>query len=288
MRPGPLAGCRVLVTRPAHQAAPTVAALEAAGAAVVVEPLIRIEPPVDPGPLREAAADLLEGAYDWAVVTSPNGAAALADALEQAAGWPPGAGPASEGERGARVRARLCAVGPGTRKVLESRGLAVHCVPERAEGVAIPEALERLEPLEGRRILLALGDRADDRLEAALRARGARPMRVTAYRTLEDPGAARRAAERVRRRAVDLVLVASPSQVAALSGALVPSGAGRGDGEILAVAIGPTTARAAVQAGWRVTQACSPDPAGLVAACVEAWSATKASPPLPAGLDDSP
>ncbi|WP_324669338.1 uroporphyrinogen-III synthase [Geochorda subterranea] len=286
MSPGPLAGCRVLVTRPAHQAAPTVAALEAAGAAVVVEPLIRIEPPADPGPLREAAEGLLEGAYDWAVVTSPNGAAALADVLEQAAGWPPGRGPSGEDGAGTRLRARLCAVGPGTRKALESRGLVVHCVPERAEGAAIPDALQRLEPLAGRRILLALGDRADDRLEAALRARGARPVRVTAYRTLEDPSAARQAAERVRLGAVDLVLVASPSQVAALSGALVQSGAGRGDGEIRAVAIGPTTARAAVQAGWRVTQARSPDPAGLVAACVEAWSATKGSPPRPAGPDD--
>ena len=278
----------MLVTRPAHQAAATVAALEAAGAAVVVEPLIRIEPPAHPGPLRKAAEDLLEGAYDWAVVTSPNGAAALADAVAQAAGGPPGAvwpvgeGPATE------VRARLCAVGPGTRRALESRGLVVHCVPERAEAAALPEALEHLGPLADRRILLALGDRADDGLEAALRARGARPVRVTAYRTVDDPEAAGRAAARLLEGAIDLVLVASPSQVGALAGALAGRGADWGDGQVVAVAIGPTTARAARAAGWRVTQAGSPDPVGLVAACVEAWSETRGRPHRPEGPPGGP
>lgn len=244
------------MTRPAGQADRTVAALEEAGAAVALVPLIRIEPPDDPAPLRRAAAALRAGIFHWGVVTSPNGAEALADALGQAGG----------GE----LRARLCAVGPATRAVLERRGLPVHCVPERAEGAAIPDALERVEPLAGRRVLLALGDRADEGLQRALAARGAEVARVTAYRTVEDAAAARRAAALVAQGLVDLVLVASPSQVQALAGAMRGLGAAA-PGPVRVVAIGPTTARAAAEAGWQVQTAASTQPRALAEACAEAW-----------------
>lgn len=265
----PLSGCRVLLTRPAEQARDTASALEAAGAEVVVMPLIRIEPPDDPEPLRQAARRLWAGAFDWAVVTSPNGAAALVEALEAAArGY---RGICASGAEGAIPRrrslpVRLCAVGPGTRAVLENAGLRVACVPERHEGSAIPEALERIEPLAGRRVLVALGDRADERLEQELGRRGARVERVTAYCTRDDPEAARRAGELVAGGGVDLVVVASPSQVGALARAL-------GAVSVLAAAIGPTTARAAARLGWRVTEAPAPTPQGLVEACVRAWQA---------------
>lgn len=281
----PLAGCRVLVTRPAEQASETVAALEAAGASVVAMPLIRIDPPDDPGPLREAVRRLRAGEFDWAVVTSPNGAAALVQALEATAH--------AAGERaraalgGSRSAVRFCAVGPATAAALERAGLSVACVPERHEGSAIPEAMERVEPLAGRRILLALGDRADGRLQEELARRGARVERVTAYCTRDDPNAAARAAGLVSSGQVDLVVVASPSQVQALARALAglaggpheaPSAAGTGGSRrpVLAVAIGPTTARAAMEAGWQVTQAPSPTPQGLAEACVRAWQTRKA------------
>lgn len=281
----PLSGCRVLVTRPADQVGETVAALEAAGASVVAIPLIRIDPPDDLGPLREAARRLRAGEFDWVVVTSPNGAAALAQALEAEAHAAGEAAQVPLGGSGSSVR--LCAVGPATAAALERAGLSVACVPERHEGSAVPEALERVEPLAGRRILLALGDRADGRLQEELVRRGARVERVTAYCTRNDPEAAARAAGLVSSRQVDLVVVASPSQVHALARALAAqtsgvhepsSGAEEAelDRPVFAVAIGPTTARAAMEAGWQVTQAPSPTPQGLAEACVRAWEARKA------------
>lgn len=273
----PLLGCRVLVTRPADQAGETVAALEKAGASVTVVPLIRIDPPDDPSPLRHAVERLRAGEFDWAVVTSPNGAAALTQALEAAARTAKEATARAVGEMVPSVR--FCAVGPATRVVLERAGLAVACVPERHQGSAIPDALERLEPLSGRRILLALGDRADGRLEEELARRGARVERVTAYCTRDDLDAATRAARLVSGSQVDLVVVASPSQVHALARGLDQIGARRGDAlsgqPIFAVAIGPTTARAAVEAGWRVTQASSPSAEGLTEACIHAWEGRK-------------
>jgi uroporphyrinogen-III synthase len=87
---------RVLVTRPREQASPLVNALESRGFAVVVEPLIRIEP------LSDDAIDVR--GYDCVIVTSPNGARELARRLS---GRP----------------AMLAAIGPGTAEALRDEGL---------------------------------------------------------------------------------------------------------------------------------------------------------------------
>lgn len=265
-----MAGCRVLITRPAHQAGSTFAALEQAGADVVLLPLIRIDPPDDPEPLRQAARRVWAGEFDWVVVTSANGAEALARALREARQEP--APPHPHGE----PPARLCAVGPATREALEREGLRVACTPERAQATAVPDALERAGPLAGRRVLLALGDRAAEGLGSELARRGAAAERVTAYCTRDDPEAARRAAELVCAGEVDLVLAASPSAVQALAGALArgPGKAWSGSltgSQVWSIAIGPTTAGAARAAGWRVFEAASPNAEALAAACAQAW-----------------
>lgn len=69
---GPLAGRRVLITRPTHQSAALRRQLIDQGATVVEAPAIRIAPPQDPRPLEEALRRLQS--YAWVVVTRPNGA----------------------------------------------------------------------------------------------------------------------------------------------------------------------------------------------------------------------
>ena len=66
----PLSGCRVWLTRPAHQAEGWAAALEAAGATVLREPLLTIEPPAD---IEAARAGLIAAeAADRILATSTN------------------------------------------------------------------------------------------------------------------------------------------------------------------------------------------------------------------------
>jgi len=120
---------KVVVTRAEAQAGPLVDRLEALGHEVVRCPLIRVEPlgdePIDPG------------AYDWVVVTSPNGAAELARRLVA----PP---------------ARLAAIGPATAAELAAHGLHADVVAE----VATQEGLLDALPRPAGRVLVAAAERA--------------------------------------------------------------------------------------------------------------------------------
>jgi uroporphyrinogen-III synthase len=72
---GPLAGRRIVVTRPRAQAGPLADGLADLGATVTVVPLVAIEELEDASPLEDAVRDL--ASYDWIVLTSANGAREL-------------------------------------------------------------------------------------------------------------------------------------------------------------------------------------------------------------------
>ncbi|HVS84768.1 MAG TPA: uroporphyrinogen-III synthase [Gaiellaceae bacterium] len=122
------------MTRSEEQAGALAERIEGLGAEVVLCPLIRTEP------LGDATVDVV--AYDWVVVTSPNGAAELARRLE---GSP----------------RRLAAIGPGTAAALRERGLEPDLVPATStqEGLLaeLPDPPGRvlLAAAEGARRLLA-------------------------------------------------------------------------------------------------------------------------------------
>ncbi len=124
----PLAGRTVLVTRSRGQASRLVEALCDLGAAAVEAPAFRVVPPLDPEALRTAARKV--GEYDWVVLTSANGVAALFDALA-----------AQDLDARAFGSARVAAIGPGTAAALAERGVRADLVPERFIAEGILEAL---------------------------------------------------------------------------------------------------------------------------------------------------
>jgi uroporphyrinogen III methyltransferase/synthase len=234
----PLAGRRVLVTRPRGQAAELSEPLAAAGAEVLAAALIRIEPPSDPQPLRDAAARA--HAFDWIVLTSANAVDALMGAGFQAAA------------RRAVGAARFCAVGPSTAAHLKKQGLAADLVADEARAEGVIAAMTASGTVGGKSILIPRADIGRDAIARALSEAGALVTEVIAYQTVAEqtvPDAVLRALEAGR---VDVTTFTSGSAVRALAGML---GADRTrsllDRSVVAV-IGPTTADAARRAGLTV------------------------------------
>jgi uroporphyrinogen III methyltransferase / synthase len=227
----PLFGRRVVVTRAREQADELVMRLQAQGAATVEVPAIEIREPADGGAALAAAVDRL-GDYDWVVLTSPNGARRLLDAVR---------------ERGRDARAfagaRLAAIGPGTAAALADANLAVDLVPPRFVAESLLDALPAPSATGGR-LLLVRAAVARDVLPEGLRGKGWDLDVVEAYRTEQAPLAEEQAAAVA---AADVVTFTSSSTVsnflAAMGGRPIPP---------VVIAIGPITATTAREHGLAV------------------------------------
>ena len=234
MKPGqPLAGRRVLVTRPRAQSRPLVDGLIAAGATAVAVPTIRIVPPAAGGPLDRALRRL--DAYDWVIVTSANGAqACLARAV-------------ALGLDLHAARPSWAAIGPATAAALREAGVTVAMTPSRFLTEAIPE---ELPDLAGARVLLPRTDAAPPALAEMLRARGASVDEITAYRTILAPARSRARLHRlIAGGEVDTVVFTSASTVRGLVRLL---GDARDALKRIEIAcIGPVTAAAVIEEGLR-------------------------------------
>lgn len=218
----PLAGLRLLVTRPEGRTEEAALRLEALGASVVQEPLTRTLPlsETDSAPLDRALGRLDE--YDWIIFTSAEGVRFF---LERAA-FLRGA-PVALGEI-LPERAMLAAIGPRTAEAARAAGRAPDLVPEefRAEGlVAAFEAGG--QGVAGKRFLLARAREGRAVIPEALAVAGARVDVVPVYRTQGNPEAATRAAARLARGEIDLVIATSGAALEELAKTL-GGGAGAG------------------------------------------------------------
>ncbi len=255
----PLFGKRVLVTRPAHQSDDLARMLREEGAEAIMAPAIRIVPPEDPAPLREAVARM---GYDWVVLTSANGVSALFDEI------------ARQGKDARALGgARVCAIGPATAEALRSHGIVADTMPEEYRGEGAAEAVLAAGDPKGLRVLIPRAEVAREALPDLLREAGAEVDVVPAYRTVgatEDDAIAIRDA--IHRKLVDVVTFTSPSTVREVAAALGEHADALREGFTIAC-IGPITGDAAKARGWPVhvlpTDYTS---AGLVAALREAFA----------------
>lgn len=175
----PLFGQRVAVTRAATQAGSFSDQLRTLGASVIECPTIAIQPPDDPAPLDRALAQL--AGYDWVIFTSVNGVARFLERLD--------ASPCDLRQ----LRARLCAIGPATRRAIEALHLKVDLMPEEYVAESVVAAFTGI-PLSGQRILLPRAAIARDLIPLELRQRGATVDVAEAYRTVIPADAPERVA----------------------------------------------------------------------------------------------
>lgn len=160
MTAGALAGLRVLVTRPAHQAGPLLLKLQQAGAIAHSLPLLAIAAPQEPAAARTALQS--HGDADLWIFTSANaveGAMAL-----HAEGWP----------------RRLLALGQGSARALARHGHAA-TAPEGGRSEDLLQWPE-LTAVQGQRILIVTGEGGRRLLAATLTARGATVTHACCYR----------------------------------------------------------------------------------------------------------
>lgn len=126
----PLAGCKVVVTRPAELISTMSTRLRALGAEVLEMPAVATVPIRD----NEALKWALEGIalYDWLVFTSPSGVRIFFDEMVKA------------GVDHRLVMANMAALGQGTASELRKHGYLADLVPEEATGEALGRTLAQM------------------------------------------------------------------------------------------------------------------------------------------------
>lgn len=224
---------RILVTRPATQAGALCARLHRQGFVPVSVPTVEID--------SASAAFELDAMLDtigdaaWLVITSANGATALAARLPL-------------GDRSLPAGLRVAAVGPATAAALHAAGIRVDHVPERYLTVAIAEGLG---DVAGRRVILARADAATPELRDALVAAGARVEEVVAYRTVEGPARSRDQLRAALAGDLAGITFTSSSTVRGLLRLASPTDRHRARA-VPALCIGPVTAATARRSGFDV------------------------------------
>ncbi len=242
-RVGPLAECRVVVTRPHEAAHELVSTLRALGADVIRAPLIRIKYIV-PDIARISMRD-----REWIAFTSRHGVRGFRRALERHAL-----------DVRALAHAQVASVGPVTSRELRAWGIRPDLQPSTFRADALIEALLSHVP-RPRRVLFPSGTLALDSFPDGLRRAGIDVEPLTVYDTIEVPLAAQ--ARRAIERGVHFVLLASPSAARSLRASGVDLGAA------VAVCIGETTAGVGRAFGWNVTVAREHTDSGLVATLLD-------------------
>ena len=223
----------ILVTRPSGQADDLCRLLVERSVAPQAVPTVAIDTTSAAAGLDAVLTDL-EGA-DWLVLTSANGAEALAARL------------LASGRR-LPDRLRIAAVGPATADALAAAGVRVDHVPDRYLTVAIAEGLG---DLRGRRVVLARADTATPALHDALVARGAIVEEAIAYRTIEGPASSRELLRVTLQRDLDGIAFTSGSTVRGLMRLASPIDRARAR-TLAAFCIGPVTAAEARNSGFHV------------------------------------
>ena len=176
----PLFGRKIVVTRAADQAAEFSDRLRALGADAIELPVIALEPPADPAPLDRAIENL--ASYDWLIFTSVNGVRFFLDRLDQSP------------HDLRSLKARICAIGPATRKAIEDLHLKVDLMPEEYVAESLIKAFAG-ENLAGKKVLLPRAAVARDVIPVELAKLGAQVDVVEAYRNVVPANAAARARE---------------------------------------------------------------------------------------------
>lgn len=247
----PLAGRRVLSTRPRGQGDELAALITALGGECLHVPVIRIEPPDSWEPLDRTIA--ASDTFDWIVFASANGVRSFVDRLR------------SMGRDGRHLgTVRLAAIGSATAEALDAAGLTCDLQPARFQSEGVVEALGTT--VNGGRFLLVRADRGRDVMRRELEALGHHVAEVAAYssRAVETIDADTLAA--IDRGGIDWITVTS---------SFIAESAARLFGDRMRrwriASISPITTAALVAQGLRPTVEAGQPTAAALAEAIAGW-----------------
>lgn len=168
----PLAGWKVLVTRPRALISRTAGQLRKKGAEVLEIPSIATVPIPKQKGLWQAFDRLKE--YDWLVFTSPTGVEVFFEELLR-----------QKKDIRCLGSLRIAVIGPGTEKKLNERGLFADLMPKIYDGDALGDALaKKIQPNE--RVLIPRAEKGNQNLTAKLSEAGAVVEDLPTYRTVYE------------------------------------------------------------------------------------------------------
>jgi len=221
----------VVVTRAEAVDGPLSSELRNLGLPVLLWPAVAVEM-ADRGPLEDALRRA--GSFHWIVFASRHAVAAVTQILSS----PPSG-------------VKIAAVGQATAQVLRQRGWPVDLLPTEANAAALVDAFAAAAAtFKGSRILFPASSRALPTIAAGLTQLGAEVTQVEAYRTESSAALdVEHCRYWISKEAVGAVTFASPSAVDELEHALGKPDFDRLLSAAIAVAIGPTTARALTDRG---------------------------------------
>jgi len=233
----PLAGKRILITRPAGEANVLSTKLNSFGATTIEVPTIEIADPIDSTPLDESIRNLTK--YDWLIFTSVQGVRFFLNRMAKLKISPE-----------ILNSLKIAAIGSATADALELAGKRADFIPE----VYLSERIASdLGDVRGRLILLPRANIASKKLPLMLRQRGAIAEEVTAYRTLIPPQLTSDLLIGILESGIDLVTFTSPSTVQNFVQILnEKKRAKRFLKNLRAACIGPVTAKTAERLGINV------------------------------------
>jgi uroporphyrinogen III methyltransferase/synthase len=239
-RSGKLAGLRVVVTRSSDQAGGLSARLVECGARVLEVPVIKLAPPDEKEPLKDALLALHE--YDWLVFTSVNGVDAFFhyffkgfDDLRDLGG------------------ARIAAVGPATAARIKALHLGVNAMPTEALGKNVAKAMSGQGSLENLRVCLLRAQKANAELPRTLEEQGAIVDDIPCYKTVAETEDANGMAAEMSGQGADWLTFASAATVEYFHARFDLPGLLHRFPGMMTASIGPETSKAFAGLGLRPT-----------------------------------
>lgn len=253
--PKSLSGRRIVITRPAGQAATDWRGrLEAQGAAVIELPLLKVSKDVDLNTLAEVLQEF--GSYEWIIFTSVNGVKYFFEEFIRV----------HEDIRTLGV-VRIAAVGEATAAALKDLHLRVDLQPKKASGEELALELLKRESMDSAKVLVVTGNKNREVLVEKLHEGRAIVDTLPVYKTEENDLADNPVANDFRAKGADAIFFASPSAAQSFFDQAAALKLGAKAKKPLAGSIGPTTTAAMKQLGLPVDfEAGDPSLDALVAA----------------------